>query len=346
MRQRESAHALSLIETEDAVEHKINVEKLMNDQMKAVIVKQNELASDAFATDVGLEEMRANYIKERRFWNEGGPVMSETVDDSLEGPLGTFKIRRYYPQNDGESLLPGIIFIHGGGFVVGNCDTHDRVCRILAHLTGAAVVSVDYHLSPESKYPTNIQECAVVAKYLHAHGRSWGIDGNDLSFAGDSGGAVLAMATNLWLRDEEGDNSFITTLLLYYGFYGLIDSASRRLYGGKIDGMSKGDLDYYNKCWLGEDDAAHLSLPYVDMLANDLKTSMPACYIASADLDPLRDDSICLYHSLLVENVPCQYENFKGVLHAFIHYTRMLDESNQLIEHSADFWRAHHGHRM
>ncbi len=318
------------------MENKLDAMSLMNDQMKAVLQKSAELAGDAFVTDVGFEEMRANYIKERAFWNEGGPVMAKTEDVEFESAMGPFIARFYYPVE--AEKLPVIEFIHGGGFVVGSPDTHDRVCRILAEKTGAAVVSVDYHLSPESKYPTNIQECAQVAKYLHEHGAERGIDGDDLSFAGDSGGAVLSMAANLWLRDEEGDNSFVKSLLLYYGFYGLLDSPSRRLYGWDIDGMRKEDLMYYNQCWLN-DLATESEAPYVDMLSNDLKTSMAPCYIAAAELDPLRDDSDCLSRVLTNNGIDNQFEIFGGVLHAFVHYSRMLDAAYECIEHSAEFWK-------
>lgn len=321
------------------MENKLDPMKLMSDQMKAVIEKQNELAGDAFDTNAGFEEMRKNYVKERKFWNEGGPEMTRTSDEYFDGPMGQFPVRYYYPVE--AEKLPVIVYIHGGGFVVGNCDTHDRVCRLLAAKTGAAVVSVDYHLSPESKFPTNIQECALVAKYLHEHGAEKGIDGNDLSFAGDSGGAVLSMATNLWLRDEEGDNSYVKTLLLYYGFYGLADSKSRRLLGWLIDGMRAEDLEYYNKMWLADFENESKS-PYVDMLHNDLTTSMPACFVAAAELDPLRDDSECLAAVLEENGVPCEYELYKGVLHAFIHHTRMVDEANRCVDDSVEFWKKHH----
>lgn len=328
------------------MDNKLNPNELMNDQMKAVLAKSQELAGDAFDTNAGFEQMRANYVKERAFWNEEPPVMAKVFDEEMEGPMGPFGLRFYYPVE--AEKLPVIMYVHGGGFVVGSRDTHDRVCRLLAQKTGAAVVSVDYHLSPESVYPTNIQECALVAKWLHEHGEEKGIDGNDVSFAGDSGGAVLSMATNLWLRDEEGDNSYVKTLLLYYGFYGLRDSKSRRLYGWLEDGMREEDLIYYNKIWLfgnpevsDEELFSKMSAPYIDMLHNDLSTSMPACFVAAAALDPLRDDSECLSMALEANGVPCEYKVYEGVLHAFVIYTRMLDEANQCIEDSAEFWRKH-----
>ena len=314
---------------------------LLTDQVKAVLKKQEELVEGAFDTNAGFEQMRLNYVKERRFWNEGGPEMAKTVDEEFQGPAGSFLTRYYYPVE--AEKLPVIIYIHGGGFVVGNCDTHDRVCRIIASQTGAAVVSVDYHLSPESTYPTNIQECAAVAKYLHEHGAEKGIDGEDISFAGDSGGAVLSFATNLWLRDEEGDNSYVKTMLLYYGYYGLKDSPSRRLFGWEIDGMREEDLVYYNAMWLGDNPMEKpelMDLPYVNMLARDLTFGIPDCFIASAGLDPLRDDSLVLHEALDVLGVRNQYVNYEGVLHAFVHWTRMCDEANACLEASAEFWKA------
>lgn len=321
------------------MENKLDVMKLMNDQMKAVVAKQNELVENAFDTSVGLEKTRENYIKERVFWNEGGPVMAKTEEIELEGPLGPFMVRLYYPVL--AETLPAIEFIHGGGFMLGNPDTHDRACRVLAEKTGACVASVDYHLSPESRFPTNIKECAQVARYLHEHGEELGIDGDDIAFAGDSGGAFLSLASNLWLRDEEGDNSFVTCLILYYGAYGLTDSMSFRLFGNELDGMRREDYMFYMGMYLN-DVETEVKSPYFDMLGNDLKTSMPPCYVAAAGLDPLRDDSACLAAILENNGVKCRHEVFDGVLHAFIHHTRMLDAANECIEHSAAFWKERH----
>jgi acetyl esterase len=324
------------------MENKLDIDRLMTDQMKAVLKKQTELVGNAYDTNAPLDVQRANYIKERAFWNAEAPEMAKSYDTNLEGPLGPFRVRFYYPaEPDQAHPAPGIVYIHGGGFILGTCETHDRVCRLLASKTGAVVVSVDYHLSPESQFPNNIKEAVVTAKHLHEHAAELGVDADDISFAGDSGGAVLSMATNLWLRDVEGDNSYITTMILYYGYYGLTDSCSRRIYGTEVDGMRAEDLKYYNDCWLG-DDPAMLENPYVDMLHNDLATSMPACYIASAGLDPLKDDSVCLSAILTENGVPNYYEDFPGVLHGYIHYTRMLDEANQCIDHSVDFWKKHH----
>ena len=249
-----------------------------------MLKKSAELAGDAFVTDVGFDQMRANYIKERAFWNEGGPVDGQDRRRFLRRPDG--RVFRPFITLCKAEKLSRDRFIHGGGFVVGSPATHDRVCRILADRTGAAVVSVDYHLSPESKYPTNIQECAIVAKYLHEHGAEHGIDGNDLSFAGDSGGAVLSMATNLWLRDRRGRQllrEIAASVLRLLRIARLHVSPPVRL-GYRRHAQGRPAV---LQRMLAERPCRRIERAYVDMLSNDLKTGMAPRYIAAAGLDPL-----------------------------------------------------------
>lgn len=314
------------------MENKLDVKSLMSDQMKAVVAKQQELATP-FSTEISLDQMRLNYINERKFWNEGGPAMAKTLDETMEGPAGEFTVRYYYPEESG--VLPAIVYIHGGGWVVGSIDTHDRICRLLADGCKAVVVSVDYHLSPECKFPDPIKESSMVAKHLHEHGSELGIDGDDISFAGDSAGALMCLSTYLWLRDEEGDATYVKSLLLYYGFYGLTDSASRRLLGCELDGLTKSDLDYYMEAYCKPED---MQSPYVDMFSNDLST-LPPCYIVAAGLDPLKDDSRCLAEVCGAYGIPFEFTEVPGVLHAFLHNTRMLDAACEVVDGGVEFFK-------
>ena len=118
--------------------NKLDVLAKINPQMKAVLAREDELAGDANDTSAGFEQMRENYVAGRAYWAEGGPVMAETLDASVRGPHGDIPVRYYYPTREaaagraaGEPATPGIVYAHGGGFVLGNLDTHDRVCRIL-----------------------------------------------------------------------------------------------------------------------------------------------------------------------------------------------------------------------
>lgn len=325
--------------------NKLDVLAKINPQMKAVLAKEDELAGDANDTSVGFKQMRENYVVGRAFWAEGGPVMAEKCDFAVTGPHGDIPVRFYYPTLDtlrgcaaGTPETPGIVYVHGGGFVLGNLDTHDRFCRILAEQTGAVLVAVDYRLSPEAKFPSAVEEVAAVARYLHEQGAVHGIDGERLALAGDSGGAHLDLAATLYLREECGGADWVKCLMLYYGWFGLKDSASMRLLGGSWDGLTEEDWLYYRTMYAN--DVAELEAsPYANLFLNDLTRDMPACYIAAAGLDPLRDDSAALAAILEEHGIPCRYEVFEGVIHAFLHYTKMLDEANDALEHGATFYR-------
>ncbi len=239
---------------------------------------------------------------------------------------------------DGDHARPCVLFIHGGGFVVGNLDTHDRIMRVLAEFSGAVVVGIDYRLSPEHKFPVAVEECAAITKYLHRYGPRYGIDPAQLLLAGDSGGANLALATALLLRDRGDDNGFLKGLILYYGLFGLKDSSSQRLLGGNWDGLTRKDLAYYNDCYLETPEDA--DSPYFDCLSADLSHGIPPTCIVAAALDPLLDDSLTLKQMLAGHGVPCEYRVYEGVLHGFLHYTKILPEANDALRQGAAFIHA------
>lgn len=316
--------------------NKINILKLISPQMAEVLKKQEELAKDAFATNVSLEEIRENYIKERKFWNEGGPVPNKIVNDVIETSKGSVKIRIYYPNN--KDNCPVIMYFHGGGFVVGNLDTHDRIMRIISDNTGAVVIGVDYSLSPEAVYPTAIIQCVDSINYIREHHTKLNVNANKMGLAGDSGGANLCMASSLYLRDNYGDNSFIKALLLYYGGFGLLDSKTYRLYGGSWDGLTRADLDYYFGVYIGENNPEDLR--YYKMFDNDLTYGIPPAFIATAEFDPLMDDSLLLYEIMKEKNLKVKYKEYKGVLHAFLHHSRMLDAAKEALLDGSEFFKS------
>ena len=317
--------------------NKMDVLANVSEQMLAVIQKSEELAGDAFDTNQSLDELRASYVKERAFWNQGGPRMDRIVDTEIPAYDGNIvPTRLYYPA--GVTFpAPAIIYIHGGGWILGSPDTHDRITRILADNTKAVVVSVDYPLSPENKFPAALLACAGVAEFLHTQGADYGIDGDDLSFAGDSGGANLSLASFLYLRDERGDASYIRSLLLYYGAFGLKDSPSHRLLGGPWDGLTDDDWNYYLDAYL-EDVERDGQSPYFNAFAADLSHDIPPCYIVAAEFDPLKDDSLALHQILEAHGEPNHYEVVPGVIHAFLHNSRMLDEAWRVLNEGSAYY--------
>lgn len=325
-------------------EYKINYEvnktnpyPLLSEGMRRVIDFQAENSKDAFDTNCSWDELRAKYVEERRFWNEGGPKAHKIVETEVEGPIGPVPVRIYYP--DDQPAYHAIVFIHGGGFTVGNNDTHDRMMRCLMESSGCAVIGVDYHLAPEAKFPVPLYECAAAVRYFHEHGEQYSILPDRMAIAGDSGGGNLSMGVNLYLRDAFGGNDYIAALLLFYGSYGMMDSGTIRLYGTELDGMRKGDLSFYMSCYL-EPDSGDEENPYFVTLNNDLTHGIPAAYICCGSLDPLLDDSLTLNTILNHHGVETKLEIIPGAIHAFMHYSRMMEDAVQCLKNSGEFYRA------
>ena len=322
--------------------HKLDVPSMWSEQMGAVVAKQNELAKDAYSTDQSIEEMRQAYRSERRFWNEGGPHVESAEDRMVPTRHGSIPVRRYVPQasEEGsiESTRPLIVYVHGGGWLIGDVDTHDRITRTIASLTGAIVVSVGYTLSPEAQYPQPIEEISDVTDYIVQHAQEWGIDPQDVSFSGDSAGANMAFGALLYLRDH-GKAVNARSMLLFYGAYGLRDSRSMRLLGGPWDGLTEADYEYYLKAYLGG--LEKIREPYVNILDNDLSSAVPPCFIVAAGLDPLKDDSEALHELLDIAGVDNEFVVYPKVIHAFLHHSRMLDDTMDAMRRAADFFRSH-----
>ena len=213
----------------------------VNWQQARVLEMQEEYAA-AFDTSLvnTIEEMRAAYNEERKMWNTGGPVMAETVDFDVPYEGDKVPVRLLRPVK--AEKLPVIFFMHGGGFVEGNNDTHSMAQRKLAAYSGCVVVGIEYTLSPEVVYPRAIEECTTACKYVLEHAEEYGIDPEKFGFAGDSGVANLSMGVTMHLRDDGFDISRIKGNILFYGSYGMKASVSSNLHGGSWDGMPPAGL--------------------------------------------------------------------------------------------------------
>lgn len=333
------------------VEHQLDRLERLDQQRQAgasVDPTANTARDEDHVASVGAEvaAARAEYRSERSFWNVGGPVMHQSRDFRIRTAGTDVPVRMHRP-NPAESL-PAIVYFHGGGFVLGDLETHDRITRVLAAVSGAAVIAVDYSLAPEAQFPQALYESAGVIAHLAMQGEEYGIDGSRLAVAGDSAGAMLSLGAALLLRDEPGrlglpaadtDQAFasLRAMLLYYGGHGLTDSVSKRLYGGFWDGMSADELGTIYQTFFP--DPSDRESPYVNHLSADLESSLPPAYVIAAELDPLRDDSILLGKRLELAGHDVQWRVVPGVLHSFLHFGRMLDQANEAIAGGAMFVR-------
>lgn len=275
-------------------------------------------------------EIRNLYTRERAYWNTDPPALASIGDFWIDGPVGDIKTRRYLPNNN--QTLPCLIYLHGGGFMMGNLDTHDRIMRVLAIESKLGVVDIDYHLAPEYRFPTALNETLAVVDYLESHGNILGIDGARLALGGDSAGANLAVSTTQTVHASSP--SRIRCLLLYYGAFGLRNSESRRRFGESDDGMSEEDLKYYENSYLRT--ASDMQDPRYNVLAGDA-SRLPSAFIGAAEYDPLLDDSLALKKYMDATGVSSQLQIYSGVLHGFLHYGRILDKASQALTEGANF---------
>jgi len=278
-----------------------------------------------------------DYIEERKFWNEGGPEMAKVVDmDIPGGPHGKVNVRLHYPTL--EKDLPILVYTHGGGYTVGNNDTHSRVMRILAEKTGCCVIGVNYLLAPAGRFPEPMLETVTTIRYFREHAAEYGLDGNDISLSGDSAGATLSFAAMLYLRDEYHEGmEYFTSLLLFYGGFNMRDGVSGRMWGNDVDEIVMEMAPPYNAGYISAD---QLKSPYYDMTMNaDLTYDIPPCFIACGDCDPLLDGNVTMYEILTDKGFTTEFKLYPGIMHAFLHYSRMLDAAYDAMEDGAKFMR-------
>lgn len=283
-----------------------------------------------------LQAMREGYNHERAYWNRLVVDLPEVRDATVATPHGTVPVRLYRPAPAGGAALPVLVFAHGGGFMLGNLDTHDRICRLLARLSGWAVLAVDYTLAPEKKFPVQPDEVFAVLQHVAAHGAAWGLDTRRIAVGGDSAGAHLSLAAALDARAAGGP--VVCGQVLYYGGYGLKDSASRRLYGwAELDGLGDDDSAVYRDAYTASaQDREH---PRNQLLKSDM-AGLPPAFIAAVAYDPLRDDSLVLAEFFKERGVPHRLEVYEGVLHGFLHCSAVEPRAMRALEDGAAFLRS------
>jgi len=223
---------------------KLDVRRRIDPQMALAVAESKRLYADlpgAESEDVASQ--RALYAHERAYWNAVKPPLAKVEALNIPGPGGAIACRAYRPSEGG--LLPALVYFHGGGWILGNLDTHDRIMRLLAVKSGTLVLGVDYRLAPEHKFPAAHDDALAATRHVLAQGRGLGIDATRVAVGGDSAGANLSLATCLGLAPAE--RAAIRLQLLYYGAFGLSDSASMRAYGNEMDGLTRADMLRYRR---------------------------------------------------------------------------------------------------
>ncbi len=273
-------------------------------------------------------EAKAAYEKGAGVLEIPKPAIARIEDFTIAARDGhAMAARLYAPSSD---RLPVLVFFHGGGFTVGSIATHDTLCRSLSLKSGCAVVSVDYRLAPEHKFPTASNDAWDAVQFVAQLGASLGLDGSRLALGGDSAGGTLAASCAILARDA--GIAVALQLLFYPGMAAHQDTSSHRLFA---DGplLTESLISYFFRAYV-RTPADRDDWRFAPLLADDVDGIAPT-WIGLAECDPLVDEGIAWADKLRVAGVPVDLEIYRGVIHEFVKMGRAIPEALTAQAHAA-----------
>lgn len=259
--------------------------------------------------------------------------VAHVEDRVVPGPAGEIPVRIYTPE--GEGPHPVLVYFHGGGFVLCDLDTHDSTCRSLANAGGCAVVSVDYRLAPEAKFPAAPEDCYAATCWVADQPPSPTFDTSRLAVGGDSAGGNLAAVVSLMARDRGGPR--IDHQLLIYP---VTDCAFETTsYRDNAEGyfLTREMMKWFWHHYLPDESAA--GSPLASPLRAEKLEGLPPATVITAEFDPLRDEGEAYAARLEAAGVPVRTRRFDGMFHGFFGMTDRIDDARKAVAHAGDALR-------
>lgn len=251
----------------------------------------------------------------------------------IPGPAGEIPLRVYTPAGDGP--FPGLVYFHGGGFVLCGLDTHDGTCRSLANASGCVVVSVDYRLAPEHPFPAAPEDCHAATRWVADHAADFGIDATRLAVGGDSAGGNMAAVVSMMARDGGGP-ALRFQLLVYPVTNCDFETAS---YRENADGymLTRDMMRWFWQQYLP--DPARAAEAYASPLRAPELAGLPPGLCITAGYDPLRDEGEAYAERLREAGVDCRSSHYPGMIHGFFSMPT-FDRGREAVEEAGTALRA------
>ncbi|POX83868.1 lipase [Mycobacterium kansasii] len=293
-----------------------------------ILLKVLDAVPFRLSTDDGIDAMRQRMRDLPR-----RPVYPELriEDRSIDGPGGGIGIRIYWPPSDSAqgSAPPVVLYFHGGGFVMGDLDTHDGTCRHHAVGAGAVIVSVDYRLAPEHPYPAAVEDAWAATLWVAEQGAGIGADSTRLAVAGDSAGGTIAAVIAQQARDNAGPN--LAFQLLWYpstmwdqSLPSFTENATAQILDAKA-------VAAFSRWYAGGIDLSDPPAGMAPGRAENL-AGLPPAYIGVAGYDPLRDDGIRYGELLSAAGVPVEVHNAETMVHGYVGYAGVVPAATAAMD--------------
>src|SRR2546423_1700448 len=261
-----------------------------------------------------------------------GEEVAKTEDRGISAPHGEIPVRIYTPHGSGP--FPVIVFFHGGGWVLGDLETHDITCRALANGAKAVVVAVHYRLAPEHKFPAAADDCYAALQWAHEHAAELGGDPSRMAVAGDSAGGNLAAVTALKARDEGGPALRFQLLV-----YPVTDfSMATPSYEANAEGyvLTKDSMKWFWDHYCSDADRKN---PYASPLHAPDVSGLPPALVITAEFDPLRDEGEAYAKRLEEAGVAVKATRYDGQVHGFFGMTAIFDAAKRALDEATSALR-------
>jgi acetyl esterase len=269
----------------------------------------------------------------------GEPETVGSISDlSIPGPAGEIPVRVYSPE--GSAPWPGLVFFHGGGWVLCDLDTHHVICTALARRAKAVVVSVDYRLAPEHRYPAAVEDAYAALKWVAKNAEQLGINPERIAVAGESAGGNLAAVVCLKSRDEAGPRIALQALVYPVTNLAAFETDSYREFA---DGyfLTRAQMEWFRSLYLRDSsDATHPDAS--PLLAPDLR-GLPPALVITAECDPLRDEGEAYGRRLEEAGVRVTCTRYAGMIHPFFALLGAIPRGWDAIQQVADAVRGASG---
>ncbi|WP_085523691.1 alpha/beta hydrolase [Tuberibacillus sp. Marseille-P3662] len=306
---------------------------VLDPQVKALL-EQMEASDVPPMESLSPEQARAGFQSLNDSSTEELEPVGYLSNRVIPGPGGDLPIRIYTPEGTGP--FPVLVFYHGGGWVIGDLDSHDNMCRSLTNLANTVVVSVDYRLAPEHKFPAAVDDCYTALRWVSEHPSELNIDSSHIAVGGDSAGGNLSTVVS-YLTKQRGGPQLAYQLLLYPSTHISADTASHRE-NGEGYFLTTESMTYFRNHYLRtvEDAEDPLVSPY---LIEDL-SGLPPAMVVTAEYDPLRDEGEAYARRLKEAGVPVIAKRYDGMIHGFISMAEQLDKGKQALQDAAQALRS------